>query len=1121
MKLLKVILALLVVLACVAAATLTWLAGTESGLRFVLARAAATLPLEFDPATAEGSLVGPMRLPRARWAGGGYGVGLRGLELDWSPTALLRRQLQLDLLHAEAVHVELPPGDGAAMATGRPAPGAPLPWPLAVGDLHVGALSVARAGTELVAELEIGLAGLLDGNHLELDRLRLAHPRLALEGSARGTLDPAAPLEAAFDWQATYEGHAGSGRASLAGPVNDLELDLAVAMPLVATVTGMLRGLPADPAWDLAASIEPLPATGPWPRQLDGVAARLDFSGRLAERGFTGQVENLVAQVEDSRIEGGGTVGWEDGAVLELALTAHDLDPAQWLEGWPGRLDGRLMVTTPATEPGAYHLQLESVAGRLRGFALAGAGEAWLDPAGSARGDVRLELDGSRLSLRGRADRDALELDAELVTSDLGTLLEGSSGSLAAQARIRGAPAAPTIALEAEGRGLAWNGFRGRVAELQAALDLSGEQPSALQLDIAGVGQRVGRGSRVQLVGTGTPAAHELRLEFSRQQPDQGLSIALAGNFADQRWRGRLEQALISEQGEPLWALQDPAPATLSEGEFSLRDACLDGVFGLLCLDGAVAGAGPWQARAALAGLDLAEFGEWLNLGLQAAGTLTGGITVSADQARFTKLSGGLGLGPGQVRVRGETDEPLLAWSGGALELAGDPGQAAGALRLLLAGEDHLEAELAIGWNETDPPLDGSLTGQVSQLGLIRELVPELGALSGRMELDARVTGTLGDPAATMAFRLREGNASLPGLGIRPEDIELDALLEHEMLRFSLAGRSGDGRFEGHGEFDLEADGVAGSAYLSGDSVLIVDLPDVRVTASPDLDFRYAPGRLAVTGSVMLPAATIRGFNGGQAISPSADTVIVGPAAPEDQDELEVRSRIRLVVGPEVEVQASGFAGRVEGELLTVIAPDADPWGRGELRVQDGSFAVFGQRLDIHTGRLIYDGGPLENPSLEIRAEREVDFTTAGALVRGTLDQPEISLYSDPPMPRSEILAYLALGKGMDELDATEQGSVNQAANALALSGGSLVVQDLARRLGLEGLSVSAQTGPDETSLVVSKYLGGGLYVSYGVGLFDTVNTLRLRYQVNRRLSLEATSGEEEAAEAYYTFERD
>jgi autotransporter translocation and assembly factor TamB len=96
-----------------------------------------------------------------------------------------------------------------------------------------------------------------------------------------------------------------------------------------------------------------------------------------------------------------------------------------------------------------------------------------------------------------------------------------------------------------------------------------------------------------------------------------------------------------------------------------------------------------------------------------------------------------------------------------------------------------------------------------------------------------------------------------------------------------------------------------------------------------------------------------------------------------------------------------------------VTEPEALPWGRGELRVVDGTFGAFGQRLEIETGRLIYTGGPLENPGLEIRAVRRVDQVTAGALVRGTLQEPEITLYSDPPMPSAEVLSYLTLGKSL------------------------------------------------------------------------------------------------------------
>lgn len=1121
MRLLQLFLWLLVVLVLAAAGAATWLVGTEAGLRYVLDRAAPALPLQFDPGAAEGSLVGPLRIPAAAWADAGTRVELRELEADWKPLALLRRRLELTLVQASEVRVTLPPADDATGEPAPPGPVAPLPWPLQVDDLRVGNLAITRGDAVLVADLGIELAGSLESDQVELERVRLSHPLGSVDGEARGTLDPAAPFAAAFDWQATYQDFSGSGQATVTGPLADLEIEVALATPLVGEVAGRVRGLPEDPAWDLVLSVDPLPENGPWPPQLAGIAARAGFSGRLVEGGFAGRVENFAAWLQDSRLEGGGEVAWRDGPALDLALAARAVDPALWLAEWPGRLDAQIALQTPADQPEAYHLRVESLAGALRGIPLDGAAEAWLDAAGSVRGSARVAARGGRLAVSGRGDLEALELEATLAAGDLGTVIEGAQGSLDAEARITGAPATPAIALTARGRGLAWNGLRGREAALEALLDLSGAERSTLQLDVRGVGPRVGRRSRVQLVGSGTPAGHEFRLEFSRQRPAQSLVFAAAGSLADGGWRGTVQEARIAEAGQPLWALDGPAPVAYADDRFTLEGACLDGIFGLLCLDGATESAGAWRGRAALAGLDLGRLSEWLNLGLQASGTLTGGLEMSADETRFTTLSGGIGLSPGRIRVRGETDEPVLAWHGGALELTGDASRAAGALRLLLAGDDHLDARVALGWNDADPPLEGAVVGEVSQLGLVRELVPELGDLGGRMELDATVSGTLGSPAARVAFRLREGYAYLPGLGIRPDQLEMDAVLEEDSLRFILSGRSGEGRFDGHGDFDLLADGVAGTAFLEGESVLVADLPDVRLAASPDLDFRYMPGRLAINGTVTVPAGLIRGFNADQAITPSPDEVVVGPRPDEEEDELEIRSRLRVVVGPTVVVEAAGFSGPVEGELLTVIAPDADPWGRGELRVQDGNFTVFGQSLDINTGRLVYDGGPLDTPSLEIRAEREISTGMVGALVRGTLEQPEISLYSDPPMPRSEVLAYLALGKGVDELDTAQQGSVNQAANALALSGGSLVVQDLARRLGFEGLSISARTGPDETSLVVSQYLGGGLYVSYGVGLFDAVNTLRLRYQVNRRLSLEATSGEEEAAEVYYTFERD
>ena len=127
--------------------------------------------------------------------------------------------------------------------------------------------------------------------------------------------------------------------------------------------------------------------------------------------------------------------------------------------------------------------------------------------------------------------------------------------------------------------------------------------------------------------------------------------------------------------------------------------------------------------------------------------------------------------------------------------------------------------------------------------------------------------------------------------------------------------------------------------------------------------------------------------------------------------DLEVRARVRVILGDEVEVKASGFSGEVTGSLLVIEQPGKATTGVGELLVSNGVYKAYGQDLTLERGRLVFAGGPVGNPGLDLRAFRRADDgTIAGIMVRGTLEAPQTTLYSDPPMGQSEALAYLLLG---------------------------------------------------------------------------------------------------------------
>ena len=67
--------------------------------------------------------------------------------------------------------------------------------------------------------------------------------------------------------------------------------------------------------------------------------------------------------------------------------------------------------------------------------------------------------------------------------------------------------------------------------------------------------------------------------------------------------------------------------------------------------------------------------------------------------------------------------------------------------------------------------------------------------------------------------------------------------------------------------------------------------------------------------------------------------------------------------------------------------------------------------LDIERGNVVFAGGPVERPSLDILALRKIGEVKAGVTVTGTPDQPVVKLYSEPLMPDTDILSYMVLGR--------------------------------------------------------------------------------------------------------------
>jgi len=98
-----------------------------------------------------------------------------------------------------------------------------------------------------------------------------------------------------------------------------------------------------------------------------------------------------------------------------------------------------------------------------------------------------------------------------------------------------------------------------------------------------------------------------------------------------------------------------------------------------------------------------------------------------------------------------------------------------------------------------------------------------------------------------------------------------------------------------------------------------------------------------------------------------------------------------------------------------------------------------------------------------------------------------------------------------------DQSQVGAAALSLGLARTNDLTRGIGEVFGVKDLTLEAEGSGDEASVVASGYLTEDLSVRYGVGVFEPVTTVALRYDLGRYFYLEAASGLAASLDIFYT----
>ncbi|MDO9074301.1 MAG: translocation/assembly module TamB domain-containing protein [Rubrivivax sp.] len=441
-----------------------------------------------------------------------------------------------------------------------------------------------------------------------------------------------------------------------------------------------------------------------------------------------------------------------------------------------------------------------------------------------------------------------------------------------------------------------------------------------------------------------------------------------------------------------------------------------------------------------------------------------------------------------------------------------------------LTGQLQVQSTPERRWPAPGDKVSGQVQARVADVGIWSAWLPPGWRLAGTLQTTATLSGRFDGPNV-------DGELGGSGLGVRNllqgvnvRDGEVLVKLEGETARierFTLRGGDGSATITGGAQLGSKP---SARLQLKADRLRVLGRVDRMVTASGNAELQLSAERTQIDGKFVIDEAF---YDASRSDAPSLDDdVTLGRgdgdfnARGENGEAAPRRSFVMAVdidLGQNVRIRGRGLDTGLRGQLRL-----STPGGRlavnGTIRTDGGTYAAYGQALDIERGIVAFSG-PADNPRLDVLALRPKIDQRVGVAITGNLLTPRVRLFSEPEMGDSEKLSWLVLGRAPDGLGRNDTALLQRAAVALLSGEGEAPTDALMKSLGIDEISLRQGEGDvRETVITIGKQLSRRWYLGYERGVNATTGTWQLIYRIAQRFTLRAQSGLDSAIDVIWTW---
>jgi translocation and assembly module TamB len=388
---------------------------------------------------------------------------------------------------------------------------------------------------------------------------------------------------------------------------------------------------------------------------------------------------------------------------------------------------------------------------------------------------------------------------------------------------------------------------------------------------------------------------------------------------------------------------------------------------------------------------------------------------------------------------------------------------------------------------------------------------------SGTATVHMNLRGTLSDPVAQGTIQISDGAANYAGIPSGLSDLNGTLSFTQDRIHIDqLTGRTGGGVLEFKGDATNYNHQFNFNLTALGKDVRLRYPPGVSSTATAELHWVGSRSVSMVSGDILVNKLSVTpGFDFGSYLEKSRQTASITPA---NSPLYNIKLDISVRTAPELQMKTA--VARLSGDAdLRLRGSVARPSVLGRADILEGDATFNGIKFRLERGDVTF-ANPVEiEPQVNLQATTHVRNYDLDVTVTGTPERLTVNYRSEPPLPKSDIIALLALGRTSEESEQLQQQSgqtlftdeatnliINQAINQ-ALGSRIQRLFGVSRiRIDPQGLTTETNPTARGPQVTIEQQFANNLSLTYSTNVSQSSQQIiQGEYYINRNLSVVGT----------------